>query len=93
MTRLRSITAVTIGAAICAAVQLVPASAAPAGAQPALPTGGSTVIVDVHSGELLSVTSSKPLPPAVVEQFDRLPGAKHYTQDAHTGGILAISRS
>lgn len=49
-------------------------------------------MIDVHTGELLSITSATPLSAAVVEKFDALPGVKTYTVDFY-GRVMSIARS
>lgn len=75
--------------------QLVPAGAAPAAVDtPVLPAGSESVIViDVLSGDLLSVTSTKPVSDAMIKQFDVRPGAKTYVLDTQTGQLLSITRT
>ncbi|NIK58223.1 hypothetical protein [Kribbella shirazensis] len=53
---------------------------------------GHVTVIDVHTGELLSITSATPLSAAVVEKFDALPGVKTYTVDFY-GRVMSIARS
>jgi hypothetical protein len=84
----------TLGATVCATTQLAPAAAAPTPSIPALPAGpGHTVVVDVYTGEMLLISSTRPLSEVVVKQFESLPGAKTYTLDVYTGRVLSIARN
>jgi hypothetical protein len=96
MTRPRPLltVAAACGTTLCAMTQLVPAFAAPVPAVTVLPAGpGNSIVMDARTGELLSITSTAPLPDAVVKQFDALPGSKAYTQDVHTGRIMSVARN
>ncbi len=79
---------------MCAMTQLATATAAPIPSSPTLPAGQEhVVLVDVHTGEMLSISSTEPLSEVTVKQFEALPGAKTYTQDVYTGRVLSIARN
>lgn len=91
---MRRLTVLILGATMCAMTQLTPAKAAPTPSVRALPAGQEhTILVDVHTGEMLSVTSTEPLSDVTVKQFESLPGGKTYTQDVYTGRVLSIARN
>jgi methionine-rich copper-binding protein CopC len=95
MTRsMRRLTVLTLGATMCVMTQLAPAHAALTASIPTLPAEQKhTIVVDVHTGEMLSISSGEPLSDEVVKQFESLPGAKTYTQDVYTGRVLSIARN
>ncbi len=91
---MRWLAVLTLGATMCAMTQLATAAAAPIPAGPTLPAGQEHVIVvDVHTGEMLSISSTEPLSDVTVKQFESIPGAKTYTQDVYTGRVLSIARN
>lgn len=84
---------VSLGTALCATTQLVAAAGTPIQPAPGFPDGpGHTVVIDVRTGEVLSIASAGGLSDADVKQFGGLPGPKTYTMDVRTGRFLSISR-
>jgi hypothetical protein len=80
-----------MGVAACA---LAPMPAAAKSPVPAFPAGtGTTMLIDVHTGELLSIASDRPLSAAAIRQFEALPGSKTYTVDVATGQFVSITRN